>query len=247
MKRSDFLLLNLTPRRYGGVFGGKSAKAAAITLAVECLEEAQTVDEIWRKRVERVVACEVDDADRQKVYGEALLRLRLRRMVPLDPRSGIDTKLVTQAEYQVFLDEVAHNRRQLEIKAICTWSRSHPRVRCSAEDAEAFLQLAGKKKQRMAISPSFLSELTTLQTGTTGDQIALETFGCWAKGEAEGSPTIACLSESVRQRFLSQSKELFRELIGETYLLPCLCKEVGLRPVSQKTLNLALSCRTLSG
>jgi len=84
MKRSDFLLLNLTPRRYWRRVWRKIRQSwQRLRLAVECLEEAQTVDEIWRKRVERVVACEVDDADRQKVYGEALLRLRLRRMVPL--------------------------------------------------------------------------------------------------------------------------------------------------------------------
>jgi len=97
----------------------------------------------------------------------------------------------------------------------------------------------------MAISPSFLSELTTLQTGTTGDQIALETFGCWAKGEAEGSPTIACLSESVRQRFLSQSKELFRELIGEDIpFAMSLVRKWGFVPFSQKTLNLAYRAGT---
>src|SRR5712664_2802829 len=127
-------------------------------------------------------------------------------MVPLDPRSGIDTKLVTQAEYQVFLDE---SRTQpptdWKSKRFVLGQGAIPVSGVRLKDAEAFCNWLERRSNAWQYRLPFLSELTTLQTGTTGDQIALETFGCWAKGEAEGSQTIACLSESVRQRLLSQS------------------------------------------
>lgn len=218
---------------------GSPPKLEAVTLAVECLEEAQKVDEIWRKQVERVVACEVEDPERQTVYGEALLKLRLRKMVRLNPRSGIDTKLVTQAEYQVFLDE---SRTQppahWESRRFALGQGAIPISGVRLKDAEAFCNWLERRSNAWQYRLPFLSELTTLRLGSTGDQTALESFGCWAKDETKGSPTIGCLSDSARQGFVSQAKELLRELLEEDIpFAVSLGKELGLRPVFAKSLE----------
>jgi hypothetical protein len=77
---------------------------AAIVLAVECIEEAQQFDQKWRDVLERILTSDADDEAQQRIYSEALLRLRLRKMLPLGESSWADTKLVRLAEYQVFLD-----------------------------------------------------------------------------------------------------------------------------------------------
>src|SRR6266566_434716 len=79
----------------------------ALTLALECLEEARNVQKEVKQRLDQIVEQGIEDPDpeRRRVVAEALLARRPRRMRPLNEQTEIDTTLVTCAEYQLFLDE----------------------------------------------------------------------------------------------------------------------------------------------
>ncbi len=78
-----------------------------LRLAIECLEEAREVEPDARQQLEKVLDEGLDDTDeeRRKLVAEALLSLRLARMGRYDEDIYIDNGLVTQAEYQIFLNE----------------------------------------------------------------------------------------------------------------------------------------------
>ncbi len=79
----------------------------ALTLAIECLEEAREVQPEVRTQLEDVLAQGVEDPNggRRRIVAEALLALRLRRMVRVDEDRYVDNSLITHAEYELFLDE----------------------------------------------------------------------------------------------------------------------------------------------
>jgi hypothetical protein len=79
----------------------------ALTLAIECIEEARGVQPEVRERLNTVLEQGVEDPDpeRRGIVAEALLALRLRRMVRADEDTYVDNSLITHAEYQLFLDE----------------------------------------------------------------------------------------------------------------------------------------------
>jgi hypothetical protein len=79
-----------------------------LTLAVECLEEAREVQPEMRVKVDATLAEETErgDVERNRMLTKVQLALRLRRMV----RAGdayVATSFLTNAEYQLFLDEAA--------------------------------------------------------------------------------------------------------------------------------------------
>ena len=79
----------------------------ALVLAIECLDEAQQVAPALREHLDNVLSTGLDDPDpgRRRAVREPLLALRLRRLTRLDENRYIDDSLVTNAEYQLFLDE----------------------------------------------------------------------------------------------------------------------------------------------
>ncbi|MEM7537913.1 MAG: NACHT domain-containing protein [Chloroflexota bacterium] len=81
---------------------------AALTLAIECNEEAREVDVELRKHLQAVLDEGVEDPDpnRRRLVGETLLALRLRRLVRVEDHTHIDPTYITHAEYQLFLDEM---------------------------------------------------------------------------------------------------------------------------------------------
>lgn len=81
----------------------------ALSLAIDCSEEAREIAPAVRARFETVLAqgVEANDPERRRLVAEALLARRLRRMVRLDEQRAIDTFLISNAEYQLFLDESA--------------------------------------------------------------------------------------------------------------------------------------------
>ena len=82
----------------------------ALTLAVECLDEALEVEDAFRKiSAELVRSIEDDNPEIRRIGAEIILLLRLRRLVRLDETTYADQSLVTQAEYQLFLDEMREN------------------------------------------------------------------------------------------------------------------------------------------
>jgi energy-coupling factor transporter ATP-binding protein EcfA2 len=79
----------------------------ALALAFDCIEEARSVDPKLRRRLDRLIEDGVDDQapEVRRVVAEAILTRRLRRMVSVDDNVSIDPEYITQAEYQLFLDE----------------------------------------------------------------------------------------------------------------------------------------------
>src|SRR5260370_10148976 len=80
---------------------------AAFTLATECLEEARDVQPQVEQQVKQLVEQWVEDqnTERRKAAAEALLTQRLNEMVQVKENVYCDKKLVTCAEYQLFLDD----------------------------------------------------------------------------------------------------------------------------------------------
>lgn len=78
----------------------------ALTLAMECLEEAREVRPELRNIFDRLAqSVEHNNPEVRRVAAEVLLTLRLRRMVRVDEDKFEDNSCVTHAEYQLFLDE----------------------------------------------------------------------------------------------------------------------------------------------
>lgn len=84
----------------------KKPSVVALTLAMECLEEAREVNPELRTVFKRIAqSVEHERPDVRQLAAEVLLTLRLRRLVRVDENRYIDSSLVTHAEYQLFLDE----------------------------------------------------------------------------------------------------------------------------------------------
>ncbi len=78
----------------------------ALTLAMECLEEAREVNPELRTVFDRLAqSVEHENPDVRRLAAEVLLALRLRRLVRVDENKYIDSSLITHAEFQRFLDE----------------------------------------------------------------------------------------------------------------------------------------------
>jgi hypothetical protein len=79
----------------------------ALTLAIECVEEARNVLASVKERLYTLLKQGADDVDpaRRRVIAEALLTRRLRQMHPFQGTACADTSLITCAEYQLFLDQ----------------------------------------------------------------------------------------------------------------------------------------------
>ncbi len=83
----------------------RSSKVLA--LAIECAEEARTVEPDLRTAVNTIVISGVEDPEdpeRRHLAVEAILNLRFQEMIRLDEDKYIDRKLLSQAEYQYFID-----------------------------------------------------------------------------------------------------------------------------------------------
>ncbi|MEZ4592113.1 MAG: NACHT domain-containing protein [Chloroflexota bacterium] len=93
----------------------KTASIPALTLAVECLDEALEVEDDFRKIPgELLRSIEDDNPEIRRIGAEVRLLLRLRNLVRLDETTYADTSLVTQAEYQLFLDEMRAQGRYVQ-------------------------------------------------------------------------------------------------------------------------------------
>src|SRR5205085_7626617 len=79
----------------------------ALTLAIDCVEEARNVQAEVKERLYALLEQGVEDTDpvRRRIVAEALLTRRLRQMQPFQGPVYADTSLITCIEYQMFLDE----------------------------------------------------------------------------------------------------------------------------------------------
>ncbi len=79
----------------------------ALALAVDCVEQTRAVKPELQRRLGILLAAGTEDTDPEvrRVAAEALLRLRLRGMVPIAENTFSDPGYISHAEYQLFLDE----------------------------------------------------------------------------------------------------------------------------------------------
>jgi energy-coupling factor transporter ATP-binding protein EcfA2 len=197
-------------------FQDKPPVPAALVLAVECIEEAQQVDQDCRQELESILTQEAEDEREQRTYGEALLRLRLRKMIPVNDRCWLNTRLVTQAEYQVFLDE-----RRAKNKP-CTpdhWSSdrfpsgkggtaiSGTRVSDAQEFCIWLTERDGVWKYRLPSTQDLFEGAFPHD-----DFQAASCIGCWAVSSLGEQPYIACISDFHKEEFILRIRTLAEEL-----------------------------------
>jgi hypothetical protein len=79
----------------------------ALTLAVECLEEAPAIQPRLRDKVNGLVRDGIEHHDRERrgLAAETILALRLCHLTRVNDDHYIDNSLITNAEYQLFIDE----------------------------------------------------------------------------------------------------------------------------------------------
>ncbi|MEZ4591039.1 MAG: NACHT domain-containing protein [Chloroflexota bacterium] len=81
--------------------------ASPLLLAVACLEEAREVTPEAQIRLEKVLEESLDGKDRQRIGLLARIRLeqRVKNLIRVIDDQAVDVSLVTNAEYQLFIDE----------------------------------------------------------------------------------------------------------------------------------------------
>ena len=78
----------------------------ALTLAMECLEEAREVHADLRNIFDRLAqSVDHQNPEVRRISAEVKLALRVRRMMRVDEDRYIDHSYISHAEYQLFLDE----------------------------------------------------------------------------------------------------------------------------------------------
>ena len=84
----------------------KKPSVVALTLAMECLDEAREVKPELRTIFDKLAqSVDHERPDVRHLAAEVFLTLRLRRLVRVDEDKYIDSAFITYAEYQIFLDE----------------------------------------------------------------------------------------------------------------------------------------------
>ena len=88
--------------------------AIALSLAIQCLEEARQVKPELRDITERILFENAEDNDPEirTIIAHALLSNRLKHLMAISPTIFIDTHLVTNAEYQVFVDDMLWKNKE---------------------------------------------------------------------------------------------------------------------------------------
>jgi hypothetical protein len=100
----------------------------ALVLAAECVvDEDAAIDPAVRARLEALLGEESGrgDAQRQRLLREVRLKLRLHRMARLGAAAYVSHTLLTNAEYQLFVDEVAQAG---EFRHLDHWNAKCPRA-----------------------------------------------------------------------------------------------------------------------
>lgn len=164
----------------------------ALTLAMECLEEAREVRPEMRAIFKRI-ADSVDhpSAEVRHTAAQVFLMLRLRRFVRVDEAKYVDTTLISNGEYQLFLEE---NREKRAYHQPDHWSDfayksgdgRRPVVGVRPDDAEAFCEwltereTSGNWEFRLPLA----SELNLSRLRADGHVLDMENATYWFKTES---------------------------------------------------------------
>jgi len=185
----------------------------ALTLAVECIQEAQRIDQTWREKIENLIAG--SEREHQRIYGEAMLVIRRRKMVSIEENRAVDPTFVTNSEYQVFLDEMEELAGEYVPDH---WSGirfpagegSRPVAVMQYSQVEAFCrwmtaEYGGASWKYMVPSAE---QLQAVPLTDPGQQKIQDEVGCWGKeGLVGGDHNIAKLriAEEIGLRLLIES------------------------------------------
>lgn len=129
----------------------KRPSVPALTLAMECLDEAREVRPELRTIFERLSrSVDHNSPEVRQIAAEVFLMLRLRRMVRIDETKYVDTSLITHAEYQLFLNSVRveqayHHPDHWQETQYRSGQGRAPVVGVRPSDAEAFCRWLSRR------------------------------------------------------------------------------------------------------
>ena len=157
--------------------------AQGIACAIQCLEEAQQVDHQWREKLNRVLTADTEDEDRERLYAEGLLALRQRQMISLGDEQWVDSSLVSNAEYQLFLNDMRTRNRCHQPDH---WKSHHfnrgegtkPIIGVRPTDAAAFCHWLTNREDSWIYRLPVHEELI-FATSKLDEAKMLEEIGCW--------------------------------------------------------------------
>jgi energy-coupling factor transporter ATP-binding protein EcfA2 len=125
-----------------------------LLLGVNCLEETQAVDQFVADQFQTIIdqGVDADDERTRQFFRESKLQLRLAGIPRVADGAYVDTSLITQAEYQVFIDEMATDTHEVHPDH---WRRPHyetgqgnqPILGVRPEDAVDFCKWLNEKDE----------------------------------------------------------------------------------------------------
>ena len=131
----------------------ENGSVAALTLAVDCLDEALKLDATVREQVEQrlISGLESENAEEKRLAAEVKLKQRLNRLQRMDENTDIDLEFISCAEYQLFLDEMREEGRYVQPDHWVEYQFSkgqalQPIVGVRPTDAVAFCEWLSKKE-----------------------------------------------------------------------------------------------------
>jgi energy-coupling factor transporter ATP-binding protein EcfA2 len=131
----------------------ESGSRQGLALALECDAEGGLIQPEVRDRVRAVLIELVERADpeRGRPAAETLLTLRLRRLVRVNKHKYVDSTLITHAEYQLFLDEMRAQGKDLQPDhwkdvRFSSGAGPLPVVGVRSSDAEAFCKWLSERE-----------------------------------------------------------------------------------------------------
>jgi hypothetical protein len=173
-----------------------------LALALECADEARVVHPQVRERLRQMItrALVDPDAERRRVAAEAHLALRLRRMIALDEQRRFDMDFLTNAEYQIFIDESRANGVYCQPDH---WQSGQSRIEdgrkpvlgVRASDALAFCRWLN---ERFPGDGRFRLPKETEIIGIDRLEDSADQFGCWAS-VGNGSIYAKCVGNKAAQ------------------------------------------------
>jgi energy-coupling factor transporter ATP-binding protein EcfA2 len=158
----------------------------SLVLAIQCLEEAKKVDPALRHASQSMIArfVESEKAEERLPIAEALLHLRLARMVALDENRFI-SGYITNAEYQLFLDDL---KARGEYRQPDHWagyrfppgSGNEPVTGVRTSDAAAFAEWLSSRAET---GDRYRLPLSADEAKASGEQreLNLNPPGCWTR------------------------------------------------------------------
>jgi hypothetical protein len=216
---------------------------ATLTLAIRCLQEAQRVDQVWREKIGNVV--ENADREHQRIYGEAMLGIRRKRI--LGEADAVDATFVTNAEYQVFLDQPGIDCAPDHWTDACflKGEGSQPAAILRYSHVKRFCQWMTEKYGGTSweYAAPFSAQLQAAQLSDPKQQEVQDVMGCWSRegqvvGGSERLLKLRVVAEeslqlvigAVKASYRATAAGLARSIVRASILASELARAPGVSP-----------------